>query len=59
MPRAVALAGLLLLVAATFGGSTPAAVGTSRPVPLIGANFTHYASRSCGLEHGIVTHYGL
>jgi hypothetical protein len=62
MPRLVGVATLLLLVvvAATFGGSTRAGLRkTPGPVPLIGANYTHYASRSCGLNHGIITHYNL
>jgi hypothetical protein len=60
MPRVVTVATLLLLVAATFGGSTPAALKTTvGSVPLIGANYTHYVTRNCGLRHGIITHYNL
>jgi hypothetical protein len=60
MPRVVAVATVLLLVAATFGGATPAALReTSGPAPLIGANFTHYDGRSCSLDHGVITHYDL
>ena len=48
-----------LLVAAGSGRSTTAAVKDSSPVPLIGANYTHYASPSCSLDlsYGIVTQY--
>jgi hypothetical protein len=45
------------LVASISGGSTAAAVKASAPVPLIGANYTHYVNPNCSLDYGIVTHY--
>jgi hypothetical protein len=58
--RAIVVAAIsvaVVLVAAGSGGSTTAAVQASVPVPLIGANYTHYVNPSCSLDYGIVTHY--
>jgi hypothetical protein len=54
---AVATCVAVVFVAPASGGSTSAAVKTSAPVPLIGANYTHYVNPSCSLDYGIVTHY--
>jgi hypothetical protein len=52
-----AMSGAVALIAAASGGSTPDAARESAPVPLIGANYTHYVNPSCSLDYGIITHY--
>jgi hypothetical protein len=47
----------VVLGAAASGGSTPVASQQSVPVPLIGANYTHYVNPSCSLDYGIISHY--
>jgi hypothetical protein len=47
----------IVLVAAASSRSTPATAHASAPVPLIGANYTHYVNPSCSLNYGIITHY--
>src|SRR6266568_6194834 len=51
MPRiaVVATSVAVVLVAAASGGSTPAAVRESAPVPLIGASYTHFWNPDCSL----------
>jgi hypothetical protein len=48
----------VVLVASALGGSTPAAVRQSGPVPLIGASYTHYWNPGCSLDGTGIVEFG-